>query len=364
MLAATIASISTPVCALVAATASTRSTESSIHSNVTSTCVSGSGCASGLYFAGLLHATGAIGSAAYRKGGSLTDRETRMERWDVPARGARFCASVTALPVETSDMVRWQSECWDGTGFPDQLRWHGIPQSAQLLALADFYIHASDPEEALGAIGMESGRAFGPDHTRAFTIWFHHHAGEIDEVALPLEALGESTPVDALLDSMADAIDDHNGVPGRWRRVAALAAGAASVLDLDSQQCADLMLACRLFGAGEIAKEFAEDEQFDPLARLGVEARASNAAVAADFARPYATLTPAAPVIAARGEWFDGTGKPNGVRSRDILPAASILSAAIGYARLDRGERLDDAAGTQFDPKVVRAVMESAKAHA
>ncbi len=317
-----------------------------------------------LYFAGLLHATGAIGSAAYRKGRSLSDREARMERWDVPARGARFCASVTALPVETSDIVRWQSECWDGTGYPDQLRWYGIPQSAQLLALADYYIRASDPEEALGAIGIESGRAFGPDQTRTFTIWFHHHAGEIAEVPLPLDALGESTPVDALLDSMADAIDDHNGVPGRWRRIATLASGTAVALDLDPQERADLALACRLFGAGEITKEFAEDEQFDPLARLGIDARVSNAAAAADFTRTFATLTSTAPVIGTRGEWFDGTGKPSGARGRDIPVTASILSAAIAYARLDRGERLDDAAGTQFDPKVVRAVMESAKTHA
>ncbi len=317
-----------------------------------------------LYFAGLLHATGAIGSAAFRKGQSLGDRDARMERWDVPARGARFCASITALPDETSDMVRWQSECWDGTGFPDQLRWHGIPQSAQLLALADFYIRASDPEEALGAIGMESGRAFAPDHARTFTVWFHHHAGEIAEAVIPVDALGERTPVDALLDSMADAIDDHNGVAGRWRRVEALASGAAAALDVPAQERTDLALACRLFGAGEVAKEFAEDEQFDPLARLGIDARASNAAAGADFARPYATFATAAPVIAARAEWFDGTGKPGGVRGRDILRATAILSAAIAYARLDRGERLDDAAGTQFDPSVVRAVMESAKAHA
>ncbi len=317
-----------------------------------------------LYFAGLLHAAGAIGSAAYRKGETLTDRMARMERWDVPAQGARFCASVTALPIETSDMVRWQSECWDGTGFPDQLRWHGIPQSAQLLALADFYLHADDPEEALGAIGLQSGRAFGPDHTRTFTMWFHHNAGEVAEVPMPVEALGTTTSSETLLDAMADAIDQHNGVIGRWRRVAALADGTAVALDLDPQSRANLALSCRLFGAGEITKDVIEDEQFDPLARLGIDLRASSAATAAEFARPYAALAPAASILAARGEWFDGTGKPNGVRAKQIPVESSILAAAIAYGRLDRGERLEDAAGTQFDPRVVRAVMESAKTHA
>ncbi len=317
-----------------------------------------------LYFAGLLHAVGAIGSTAYRKGESLSDRNARMAQWDVPARGARFCISVTSLPVETSDTVRWQSECWDGTGFPDQLRWYGIPQSAQLLALAGFYVCAADPEEALNAIGLQSGRAFGPDHTRTFTTWFHHNAGEIATVAMPVEALAGTTPPEALLDAMADAIDHHNGVAGRWRRIAALAEGAAHSLDLDDRSRASLALACRLFGAGEIAKDVGEHEQFDPLARLGLDVRASNAAAAAEFVRPYATFASAAPVIAMRSEWFDGTGKSKGLRGNQISPAASILASAIAYARLDRGERLEDAAGTQFDPTVVRAILETAKAHA
>lgn len=316
-----------------------------------------------LYFAGLLHATGAIGSAAYRKGEALTDRSARMARWDVPARGARFCMSVTSLPVETSDIVRWQSECWDGTGFPDQLRWYGIPQSAQLLALADFYVRADDPEEAFGAIGLQSGRAFGPDHARTFTIWFHHNAGEVSDVAMSLDALADTTPTDALLDAMADAIDHHNGVAGRWRRIAALADGAARALGLDDDSRAHLALACRVFGAGEIASNISEDEQFDPLARLGVDLRAANASAGAAFAQSYGALAPAAPIVAMRSEWFDGTGKPKGLRGKAILPAASILASVIAYARLDRGERLEGAAGTQFDPKVVRAVMETAKAH-
>ncbi len=317
-----------------------------------------------LYFAGLLHATGAIGSIAYRKGETLGDRNARMARWDVPARGARFCASVTSLPAQTSDIVRWQCECWDGTGFPDQLRWYGIPQSAQLLALADFFLRADDAEEALNAIGLQSGRAFGPQHTRTFSMWFHINAGEASPIAMPVEALGETTSPAALLDAMADAIDHHNGVSGRWRRVAALADGTACALGFDERARVDLALACRIFGAGEIAKDVGEDEQFDPLARLGIELRASNAAAAAEFARPYTALASAAPIVAMRSEWFDGTGKPNGARGNEIIRAASVLASAIAYARLDRGERLDDAAGTQFDPKVVRAVMETAKAHA
>src|SRR5579862_1644521 len=112
-----------------------------------------------IYFAGLLHAVGAIGNAAYRRGERLSERFARMESWDVPAQGARFCEELSALPAATADIVRWQAECWDGTGYPDQLRWHGIPRSAVLLSLADAFLRASEPEEALALVAMQSGRA-------------------------------------------------------------------------------------------------------------------------------------------------------------------------------------------------------------
>lgn len=317
-----------------------------------------------LYFAGLLHAAGAIGSAAYRKGETLGERIARMERWDVPARGARFCAAIDVLPAETSDMIRWQSECWDGTGYPDQLRWHGIPATAQLLALADLYLRAPDPEEALGTIGLESGRAFGPDHARTFVMWFHQNAGEVSNADTPIDAVRDGNRAGEILDLMADAIDEHNGVSGRWRRIAALGEGAAEALQLDTGARMEFALACRLFGAGEIAKSEDENEQFDPLARLGIDVRASNAAQAATLAEPYETLRAAARAVGARAEWFDGTGKPSGVRGAAIPKASALLAVAVAYDALDRTERLEDAAGTQFDPAVVRAMMETAKAHA
>src|SRR5579862_4347347 len=102
-----------------------------------------------IYFAGILHAIGAIGNAAYRKGERLSERLARMESWDVPALGAHICDGIAALPKDTSDMVRWQAECWDGTGYPDQLRWHGIPQPAMILAMADTFVRSEEPEEVL-----------------------------------------------------------------------------------------------------------------------------------------------------------------------------------------------------------------------
>ena len=192
-----------------------------------------------LYFAGMLHATGAIGNPAYRAGERLSERIAKMESWDVPAGGAHLCAKIAALPVETSDLVRWQAEAWDGTGYPDQLRWHGIPKSAQILHLADRVARAADPEEALASVGLDSGRAFGPDHVRAFTMWFHRTGGEVEAEQIPVDALGDAAvDMDALIDEFADRIDEHVGAAGRWRRIAHLAHATATSLHLDERAIA------------------------------------------------------------------------------------------------------------------------------
>jgi response regulator RpfG family c-di-GMP phosphodiesterase len=318
--------------------------------------------ANALAFAGTLHAAGAIGNAAYRKGEPLSERAARMERWDVPAQGARICEAIAALPVETADMVRWQAESWDGTGFPDQLRWHGIPKASQYLALADRFLRQADPDEALRAIAFDSGRAFNPEDVRTFTMWFHLSGGQADLVPPPVDSLDERhTDAGSLLDEFADRVDAHNAVGGRWRRVAQIAVATARVLDLPADAARALEVACRIFGAGEIDDARTEAESFDPLARLGVGLRARNAAAASALAQPFAALEPAAKIVALRGEWFDGTGKPSGLSHKRIPSATSILAAAIAYDGLDRGERLDTAAGTQFDPNVVRVLLEVAK---
>jgi response regulator RpfG family c-di-GMP phosphodiesterase len=318
-----------------------------------------------LYFAGLLHAVGAIGNPAYSKGEALPERIARFESWDAPAQGARICESIGALPPETSDIVRWQHEAWDGTGYPDTLRWTGIPRPAQFLGMADWYLRSHDPEIALGQIGLASGRAFNPESVRTFTMWFHLAGGEVELVETPVDALRDAAPdAQTLFERFADHIDAHNGVDGRWQRIARIADATASVLGMTKSEARDLAVACRIFGAGEIDDKTVEDDAFDPLARLGVEHRARNAHAAATLARPFTTFDGACKVVAMRSEWFDGTGKPRGLSHKNIPVAAAVLAAAIAHDRLDHGERIETAAGTQFDPVVVRALLEAAKLRA
>jgi putative two-component system response regulator len=142
-----------------------------------------------LYFAARLRNAGAIGDAALSNSRDVPERERAMQRWEIPAAGARLCERIAALPPGTADIVRWQAECWDGTGYPDQLRWSGIPAPAQLLHIAAFYTGIAEPEEALNAIALESGRRFAPEHTRTFAAWYHRAAGKIEPIAPPYQAL-------------------------------------------------------------------------------------------------------------------------------------------------------------------------------
>lgn len=329
-----------------------------------------------LYFAARLRNIGALGNAAYAKGEPLSERELIMERWDVPADGARMCERIAALPAATADIVRWQAECWDGTGYPDQLRWTGIPKTAQLLHIARTYVSTPDPEEALTSITMETGRMFAPEQARTFTMWFHTYGGEVESAAPPYSALkAGSTPILDVMEMLSDQIDAHNGTPGRASRVARCASQIAKQLECDAQIQRQAALASLLFAIGELREPQIEPAQFDALARLGIEKRAEHAVTAARLVAQCPYLSGIAPVLRARAEWYDGTGAPDRLRHDAIPPAAHILAAALAYDAIDEAYRsriteertlpimrMETASGTQFDPAVVRALSEVVKA--
>ena len=288
-----------------------------------------------LYFAARLRNAGALGNGALAKGEALPERAAMMARWDIPADGARICRRIAALP-SCADTIRWQAECWDGTGFPDRLRWSGIPKAAQLLHAACAYVAIPEPEEAFSAITAESGRTYSPESARAFTMWFHLNGGEVPAAETPYGALlTGDTPVEQILSLLSDRIDTHNATPGRARRVAARAHAVGRALDLPPHELRSLEHAALLFGIGERANRSSK-YQFAALARLGIQTRARNAASAADLLEGCALLRDTARIVGSRGEWYDGTGGPAGLRHDAIPVASSILGAAIAYDEVER----------------------------
>lgn len=332
-----------------------------------------------LYFAARLRNCGALGNPAFDRHDPPPERIARMQRTDIPAAGARLCETFAALPHETADVVRWQSERWDGTGYPDQLRWGGIPKPAQLLHVAKSYAEQPDGDDAFERITMLAGQAFAPEQIRTFTMWYHTCAGEIGPLGAPpygaLDAL--KTSAAAIVDALAERVDAHNGTPGRAQRIAALVDRLAARLDLDDASRARAHDAALLFAIGELRAPELEAAQFDPLARLGNGTRAAHAVQAAALVERSPHGESLARVMRARAEWFDGTGGPDGLRHGSIPREAHLLAVAIGYDAMEESyrsritqertlpiARLETAAGTQFDPQAIRALESVLKANA
>lgn len=331
-----------------------------------------------IYIAGILHGIGALGNGGLRKSDALPPRAAMMERWNIPATGAQLCERIPGLPKDTPDLVRWHTEAWDGTGYPDQLRWHGIPRAAQYLHIAEMFAAHEDPEDALVKIQEASGRIFSPDEVRTFVMWFHTFGGEVELQEMPSTALSpDATSIGKTLSILSEAIDAHNGTRGRGERIARRAAATASVLKVDARASELLDASARLFGIGEMNSAELEWHQFDPLAALGRDLRATNASLAAQIVGAVSPFSDLEPVLRSRAEWFDGTGLPDRLRSDAIPLPARILSVCIAHDALDEAhrthirddrttplERMETAAGTQFDPAVVRAYTEALKAKA
>ena len=331
-----------------------------------------------LYFAALLRNAGALGNPGFAKGEQLPERAQAMQRWDIPAHGARICERIASLPPATADIVRWQAECWDGTGYPDQLRWSGIPRAAQLLHIAQRFVETPEPEDALASVSRETGRTFSPDESRTFVMWFHTGGGEVTPVDPPFDALDAARTAPMLvIDMLSERIDAHNGTPLRAQRIARRAADIGKELGLDEEDLRRIHLAALLFGIGEIRAPALESAQFDPLARLGIETRASHALAAANLAQTCGFAASAAPALRGRGEWYDGTGAPDRLRHEAIPRAGHVLALAIAFDALEETyrsriteertmpvSRLETVSGTQFDPAAVRALAQVVKARA
>jgi HD-GYP domain-containing protein (c-di-GMP phosphodiesterase class II) len=321
------------------------------------------------YYAALLHDVGTIAVVVPP---GTSERRSTIAGWDVPTEGARIAAGIPGLPPGTSDLIRWHRESFDGTGYPDMLRWSGIPFDAMAINVARAFVEAVDaqgehpsPPEALFTLMNAAGRTFAAAAIRSFRAFFAAAGADYDadvDPAWPLDALD---PV-ALVTSVCAAIDARDErTAGRGERRAAIAAAIAShagAADLPD----DPAFAARLTALAQIGADPARIE-FDPLARLGRETRAAGVQSAAALLAHVHAFRPYAGVIGASEEWYDGSGLPHGLRADAIPLAARILAVANAAAALGTSQalmRLPAAAGTQLDPQLVRAYAAAVRATA
>jgi len=284
---------------------------------------------------------------------SATERQRLFALSDAPLHGAHVMASLD-LPAHAADIVRWHREHDDGTGYPDRLRWDGIPADAAALGI----VHAAcelveDPveprpiAEALFAIVAESGRRFSVERVRAFRAFVAARGDSWDEPFVPALSRVDENAVLSLLATRIDARDDRT--LGRSERVALLAAGIAERLQIDAATAARLV---RLHALGR-ATASGDDEDFDPLSRFGRERRAAEAERAAALAAVAPRYAADAPLLVASARWHEEG-------ESDVQ--AATLALALAVEALDAVEaprRIAAAAGTQFDPHVARTYLAS-----
>jgi response regulator RpfG family c-di-GMP phosphodiesterase len=327
------------------------------------------------YYAAALHGLGAVRVVVPD---NVSEREAEIASWDAPVAGAAISATIAGLPRATGDYIRWHREAFDGTGFPDKLRWNGIPHAAMAINISRAFIEAIDaqgedasPPEALFAIVGECGRNFAINVVREFREFYAANAPNFDEPFEPEWSL-DKVDGDAVIAAMCSEIDAREErTTGRGDRLDTLVrsiAGASQELTIDTGRAA---FAARLTSLGRVRGDRRADD-FDPLARLGREARAASAASAAQILSSAPAYEPYAAIVAQTEEWFDGKGLPARRKGEAIDATARVLSVALAadalhgsmYANAANGypeapARIAAAAGTQFDPAVVAAYLKA-----
>ena len=151
-----------------------------------------------LEMAAYLHDIGKIGvpEEILLKPGSLSDDEMVQMRHH-PLIGANILKPV-AFPWAITPIVRHHHECWDGSGYPANLRGEEIPLLARILTVADSFeaMTADRPyragrseAEAIEELDRCSGSQFDPRIVAAFTRILQEeesekqsHASDSDEV--------------------------------------------------------------------------------------------------------------------------------------------------------------------------------------
>jgi PAS domain S-box-containing protein/putative nucleotidyltransferase with HDIG domain len=158
---------------------------------------------------------------------------------------------------------------------------------------------------------------------------------------------------------------------GHAERVTDYAVAIGKKLGLDEETLQTLKLGGLLHDIGKIGTYDVVLDKPDRLTREEYEIVKSHPERGAMILEPIKQLKDIVPIVRHHHERIDGTGYPDGLKGDEIPLLARILSVADAYDSITadrpyrKSPRLDYAlselrnnAGTQFDPKVVEALLE------
>jgi len=155
------------------------------------------------------------------------------------------------------------------------------------------------------------------------------------------------------------------------RSVSSLALRIGIEISLSGEQMEALSSGALLHDVGKIG---IPDRILQKSGRLTEEEYAEikrHPALGVSILTPVGELAPALPVVKHHHERFDGKGYPDGLRGEDIPLIARIVSVADAFDSMVRARpygygisrkaalgEIEENSGTQFDPRIVRALLE------
>ncbi len=155
---------------------------------------------------------------------------------------------------------------------------------------------------------------------------------------------------------------------GHGERVARMAARLAESLELPPQQVEQIRYAGYLHDIGKVAVPSSLLNRGRDQFSGEPQAVRLHAQIGAAILSPIRFLQPAAQIVTSHHERWDGLGYPQGLRQTDIPLGARVLALANAYVGMTHStqipltptqaiSRLHQAAGSRFDPRLVRDVL-------
>jgi HD-GYP domain-containing protein (c-di-GMP phosphodiesterase class II) len=346
-----------------------------------------------VFHAGLLQDVGAIGSDKHIS--EFLNIQDQIESDYVRSHTERGASLIGRLPDMTTvaQFVRFHHEWWNGRGYPGLRAQRDIPLGAQILRIADEAVSRGcfstcfDLAERLKSLAPLTGRVWSQSLWETFVrstsdAGFYNAlvdpgrvaellSAELDENPLPQD-LCSDTGVELIMhvfSALTDAVSSSK--EGHSLRTARFAEAVAAQMGLSEAEVRTAYRTGLIHDCGWVAvpRSVAKrpgkysDHEFD-LARGHAAATGKIFGCLPD----RKGMVELGRIAASHHEWLDGSGYPRRLTAKDLHILTRVLSVAdafdsmvsIANYRLITVKcalmRLEESAGTQFDPEVVNAL--------